>query len=49
MFSLQPADLELAPAAIILLIILAAIVQDDLTCMTVGLLAPIENLSLPIA
>ena len=49
MISLQPEDLELAPATILLLIVLAAMLQDDLTCITVGLFASNENLWLPTA
>ncbi|HIE99302.1 MAG TPA: DedA family protein [Fuerstia sp.] len=49
MFSLQPADLELAPMMIILVIILAAMLQDDVTCTTVGVLAANGSLSLPMA
>jgi len=49
MFSLQPADLELAPMMIILVIILAAMLQDDVTCTTVGVFAANGSLSLPMA
>lgn len=49
MFSLQAADLELAPASIILLIVLAAIIQDDVTCTTVGLFAFDGQLTLSVA
>ena len=46
---LEPADLELSAVAVLLLIIVAAILQDDLTCTTVGLMVSNENLSLPMA
>lgn len=49
MFALQPADLEFAPITIVPVIILAAMLQDDLTCSTVGVFAANGNLSLPVA
>lgn len=49
MFSLQPADFELAPVMIMFLIMLAAMLQDDVTCTTVGVFAANGNLSLPMA
>lgn len=49
MIPLQPADFQLDPSTLIILIMVGAMLQDDVTCTTVGLLSADSALPLPLA